>query len=254
MMSAGWWEWFITSKPIPVAKAPARPPSKSIGMTPPVPKGNDSSISAVPLQLVLVRVQPGRRITEGSADIGVVRESPQTYLAGAVLENGARLAEIHTDYVLLQRGGHSARLYLDQPSTAKNVGNSAMLEVGGVAQLPPPAKVTSRETLTDYIRPSPIYDGESLVGYQVYPGSSGAAFAQMGLQPGDVIVDVNGAPLSDPAAAWAILRQLTEGTVLSATVKRHGALANVSLDGTLIARAEEAKQQPPQTLLTSGAP
>ena len=254
MMSKGWWEWFIAPKPIPVAKAPAHPPSKAIGMAPPAPKGNDSSISPVPLHLVLVRVQPGRRITEGSADIGVVRESPQTYQAGALLENGARLAEIHTDYVLLQKGGHSARLYLEYASAVRRVGDAAMLEVGGVTQTPPPAKVTSRETLTDYIRPSPIYDGESLIGYQVYPGSKGAAFAQMGLKPGDVIVEVDGAPLSDPVAAWDTLRQLTEGTVLSAVVQRHGALEHVSLDGTLIARAEEAKQQPLQPLLSSGTP
>jgi hypothetical protein len=254
MMSKGWWEWFIAPKPIPVAKAPAHPPSKAIGITPPAPKGNDSSVSSVPLQLVLVRVQPGHRITEGSADIGVVRESPQTYLAGALLENGSRLAEIHTDYVLLQRDGHSARLYLENASAVRRVGDSAMLEVGGVTQTPPPAKVTSREILTDYIRPSPIYDGESLIGYQVFPGSNGAAFSQMGLQPGDVIVEVGGTALSDPVAAWDILRQLTAGTVLSAIVNRHGALEHVSLDGTLIARAEEAKQQPMQTLLTSGAP
>lgn len=110
MMSKGWWEWFTAAKPIVVAKPSARPPPKAIGIAPPAPKGNDSSISPVPLQLVLVRVQLGRRITEGSAEIGVVRESPQTYQAGALLENGARLAEIHSDYVTLRKDGHSAQL------------------------------------------------------------------------------------------------------------------------------------------------
>jgi type II secretion system protein C len=254
MMSKNWWAWFIEPKPTPVAKAPPHPPSKALGIAPPTPKGNDSSVSPVPLQLVLVGVQPGRTLTEGSAEIGVVRDSPQTYQAGALLENGARLAEIHTDYVLLQKGGHSGRLYLENVSTPGKVGDSALLAVGGPKEAPSPAKVTTREVLTDYLRPSPVYDGEILTGYQVYPGAKGAPFAQMGLQPGDVIVDLDGAPLSDPTTAWDLLRQLTEGTSLSATVKRHGTLEQITLDGGLILSAEEAKQQPTQAMLGPGNP
>ncbi len=254
MMSQAWWERFTAPKPIPVAKAPPRPPTKAIGIAPPVPKGNDSSISRVPLPLLLIRVHPGRNVAEGSADIGVVRESPQTYQAGALLENGSRLAEIHPDYVLLRMNGQGAKLYLVSALKNDKKGDAAMLMVGGPTEAPPPAKATSREILTDYIRPSPVYEGEHLVGYQVYAGSKAMPFTQMGLQPGDVIVEVNDTPLSDPASAWGNLRQLTDGSVLSAVVKRHGALVHVNLDGMLIARAEEARQQQAQVTPVPGRP
>jgi membrane-associated protease RseP (regulator of RpoE activity) len=242
IMSKGWWEWFPAPKPTVVAKAPARPPSKVSGIARLIPKGNDSSSSPVPLQLVLVRVQPGRTVQEGLAQMGVVRETPQTYQAGALLENGARLAEIHTDYVLLQKEGRSARLYLENAATARKVGDTTILMVGGPKAASPPTKITTREILTDY-----------MIGYQVYPGAISGPYYQMGLQPGDVIVEIDGTPLTDPASAWGMFRQLADGNVLSAVVKRRNGIEQLSLDGTMIARAEEAKaQQPAQAMLTPG--
>jgi type II secretion system protein C len=251
----GLWQRATAPKPVPIAMAPAHPPTKAIGITPRTPKGNDSSISPDPLNLTLVQVHLGRNATEGSAEIGVVRESPQTYQAGAVLENGARLAEIHSDYVLLRKGTKLARLYLDNAHSTAKSGDTAMLTVGGVKEAPPPAKVTSREILTDYIRPSPVYDGDTLVGFQVYPGAKTGPFTQMGLQAGDLITEIDGTSLSDPAVAWDIFHQLAEGNALSATVKRKGTVQSVSLDGSLIVSAEEARsQQATQAMLVPPGP
>ena len=247
-------EWFQKArepKPAPVAIAPARPPNKHIGIAPPKPKGNDSSVSPVPLKLLLVHANPARTLTEGTAQIGVVRESPQTYQGGAVLENGARLAEIHADYVVLEKANRSVRLYLDPNKSAPKGNDAALAMVGGV-KASPPAPITNRDVLTDYIRPSPVYEGETLVGYQVYPGNAAGPFTQMGLQPGDVITALNGTPLNDPTSAWDSLRQLTEGTALTAAVKRHGELVSVNLDGALIAKAEETKSHPPAPPMPPG--
>jgi type II secretion system protein C len=249
------WQRATAPKPISVAKAPVHPPNKPIGITPPAPKGNDSSVSQEPLNLMLVQVHLGRNATEGSAEIGVVRESPQTYQAGAMLENGARLAEIHSDYVLLKNGTKLARLYLENAHPTGKPGDVTVLTVGGIKEAPPPAKVTSREILTDYIRPSPVYEGETLVGYQVYPGAKSGPFTQMGLQSGDLIVEMNGTPLNDPAVAWDIFHQLADGSALPATVKRKGAAQSISLDGALILSAEESRsQQATQAMLVPPVP
>jgi hypothetical protein len=40
-------------------------------------------------------------------------ENPQNYVAGALLSNGAELTEIHTDYVVLERGGKRSRLRIE---------------------------------------------------------------------------------------------------------------------------------------------
>jgi hypothetical protein len=252
VFSREWWVQFTAPKPAPIVKAPVHVPTKAIGITPPLPKGNDSSASPVPLPLLLVSVKPGKTFKDGSAQIGVVRESPQTYQAGALLENGARLAEIHADYVLLEKNSQTARLYL---SNARETvpPNNAMLTVGG-KQLAPPAPITSREELTDYIRPSPVFDGEQIVGYQVYAGAKTGPFYQMGLMQGDVITAIDGSPLEDSSSAWEMLRGLTDGAVLSATIKRNGKILDVTLDGGVVASAEAARTQAPaQAMLTTGS-
>jgi hypothetical protein len=240
-----WSDRATAPKATPVEKVSTQPPTEAIGIAPIAPKGNDSSVSPVPLKLILVHVQPGGSADEGSAQIGVVRESPQTYQAGALLENGARLAEIYNDYVLLEKDGRTARLYLDRAATAGRIGDTAMLMVGGSKEAPPPAKVTSHDTLTDYIRPSPVYDGQSVVGYQVYPGANSSAFYQMGLKPGDLILEIDGILLTEQSSAWDILRQLTDGSVLSAVVRRSNGVEQVNLDGTFLVRAEESRSRGP---------
>jgi type II secretion system protein C len=235
------WQRGAAPRPVAAVKAPVAPPMKAIGVTPPTPKGNDSSISPIPLKLVLVAVHPGRTSAEGTAEIGVDRDSPQTYQAGAMLENGARIAELHTDHVLLKKAGRSMQLFLDSRAHPANGANLDLATVGGVKAAPTTS--IARDVLTAYMRPSPKYDGDTLVGYQVYPGANSGPFSQMGLQGGDVIVQISGIPLNDSASAWNILRQLEDGSVLSATVQRNGAQQNVTLDGTLIVRAEEVRSQ-----------
>jgi len=114
------------------APAPAsRPPTQPSGLAPPAPLGNDSSVSKVPLPLILAGTLPGRNAREGEALIGVNENSPQTYKAGALLINGARLVEIYPKYVVLEKDGRSARLYLQNTKGSADA-NDAVLAVGGV--------------------------------------------------------------------------------------------------------------------------
>jgi general secretion pathway protein C len=110
--------------------------------------------------------------------------------------------------------------------------------VGGTPP-PKPAVVTSHEILTDYIRPNPKYEGETLRGYEVYAGQSSGVFFQMGLQGGDVITAINGVPLSEPQSAIEQLRQLTQGVAVTATIERKGQSQTLSLDGALIIKDQE---------------
>lgn len=220
--------------------ASIRVPTKAIVVTPPVPTRNDSSLSPVPLPLFLVSVKPGRSIREGAAQIGVVRESPQTYQAGALLENGARLTEIHADYVLLERDGHTARLYLADARPGATADKLAM--VGGNERAAP-AAITSREPLTAYIRGGPLFEGTRVVGLRVYAGSRPEPFFRMGLQQGDVITAIDGVAVEDLTSSWERLRGIVDGAVLTASVKRNSEVLQVRLDGGLVASAEAAGSQ-----------
>ncbi len=238
--SRDWWDRFIASKsPVAMVLAPKRSPGKAVGIAPRMPKGNDSSLSKVPLPLMLLSVKPGRNTHEGFAEIGVVRESPQTYQVGALLENGARIEEIHSDHVLLRKGAQVVPLYLAAMNYARRE-HSVLLTVGGIA-IKKPSSAPTKEILTDYIRPSPLYDGTRLLGFQVFAGSKPGPFDQMGLKAGDVITEVDGISLQEPQSAWEILRQIADGAVLHALVKRGDVLEQVTLDGNLIELAEAAR-------------
>lgn len=214
--------------------------------------GTDSSLSPTPQKLHLVSTSPGRNARDGTAALGVDLKNPQTYGAGALLANGARLTEIHTDYVVLQRAGASMRLYRDGVATTPKDGQeSDLLLVGGPAPEPAPI-VTTHEVVTDYLRPSPVYDGQLIKGFVVYPGARTGVFSQLGLQAGDVITALNDTPFSDPTQAYELFRQLTSGVAMSATVERKGKVERLTLDGSHILADQERAKNPPVT--TSAMP
>jgi type II secretion system protein C len=230
---------------VPAVSTPAVATEQRQGATVPVPLGTDSSISKVPLPLFLIGTRPGRNSREGEALIGVNKDSPQTYTAGALLTNGALLVEIYPKYVVLEKNGKSARLYLqDTQDRASATQINNLLTVGGDPE-PEPVRASSSEELTDYIRPSPVYEGEVLKGYEVYPGQKSGVFARLGLQGGDVITALNDTPFADPQHAVALLQQLASGIAMTATIERKGKIERVTLDGAAILADARARQRAP---------
>jgi type II secretory pathway component PulC len=110
---------------------------------------------------------------------------------------------------------------------------------GGQSTPKPTAQVAaSREPITDYLRPNPVYDGDRLKGYEVYPGSKPGMFARLQLQPGDLVTHVDGASVADLAAGLDAFRPLLDGAPVTATVVRHGQSIGITIDGAAIFDAE----------------
>lgn len=213
-----------------------RPLSGPVLVVPPTPTGNDSSVSPTRRRLILVETSPGRNVREGVARLGVDPNSPQTYVAGALLVNGAKITEIYADHVVLEKDGRAVGLGLIGSQTAS--GSSAsdpLLFVGGAPPNSGPSVAPSKDILTDYLRPSPVFEGSKLAGYEVYAGDHAEVFAQLGLQDGDVIKAVDGAPVSDASATIRQLESLTQGRAVTASILRAGQLVTISLDGAVIA-------------------
>lgn len=246
---ASWWQrdGFI-KKDEHQAVAPQLPTPVSVqsgrSTEPPKPlSGTDSSISKTPLPLILTGTQPGRNATEGTAFLGVAKDNPQTYAAGAILANGARIKEIYADFIVLEKNGSAVKLYVDGKKQNTKALND-LLTVGGQPEVKL-AVATHREVLTDYIRPSPVYEGDMLKGYQVYAGQRAGVFSQLGLQNGDVILSLNDMAFTDPKHAIDMFRQLTEGVAMIATVERKGKRERISLDGARILEDQERLKNPP---------
>lgn len=110
------WPHPRTVHPSPSRLAPqaAKPSARS-----PVPDklasllGTDASSRNRPLKLVLVATRPGPTLGESTASLGTDPRNPQTYAGGAILSNGARIAEVRPDHIVLSQGGNKSTLRIE---------------------------------------------------------------------------------------------------------------------------------------------
>jgi len=208
--------------------------------------GSDDAGARTARTLILVDTSPGQDFREGTARLGTDARNPQTYVAGALLLNGSRLMEVYRDYIVLERDGQSARLYV-QGKAPKGEPESALTVVGAAyasrpSDAPSAYPVSSGDTRTaavnTYIRPNPVFDAEQLRGFAVYPGGQSGEFVKLGLQPGDVITAINGVGVTDGDQFMDALEQVTAGEVVEATIERRGSTQHVTLDGSAIGTRE----------------
>jgi len=217
----------------------ATPPGM-VGVVQPEPVGTDSSVAPSPVPLILKATRPGRNTREGHADLGVNPASPQTYRAGAILANGARIEEIYSDHVVLARDGQRVSLYVDGRAPVDSPPSDSVLLMVGGAKAPAPALPSSADELANYIRVAPVYQGDAVHALEVYSTQSSNVFTTLGLEPGDRITSVDGVAVTDSSAAIASLRRLTQGEALQVTVERGGRLQMISLNGLILTAARSA--------------
>jgi general secretion pathway protein C len=140
---------------------------------------------------------------------------------------GATLHAVYADRVVLNRGGvlEVLRLPKEFPAgTASVRRNVAAVSRTAVNQQPNIQNVVTQNAakLADVIRPTPYYVSGQMQGYRVYPGRDRRQFAALGLRPGDLIKDIDGAALTNPQQAAEIFQGLGEKDQVSVTVERNG--------------------------------
>lgn len=221
--------------------------------------GTDSSVHVTPTTLMLISTRPGKSPKQGIANIGTDAENPQTFVAGATLQNGATLAEIHDNRVVLEKSGRQAILYVTSadfvrdPSMNANgaateearlkrvAGDSSLATVGGPGAADRLIK-EPRDSRSGFIRVSQIVAHGLVEGYEVTPGADSAKFSRLGFRSGDVITNVDGAPLESESGVVALVDSLARGATLSVTVRRGNTVETLSVDGSapLATRPEPA--------------
>jgi general secretion pathway protein C len=102
----------------------------------------------------------------------------------------------------------------------------------------------------ELLRPQPVFAGGSLRGYRVYPGRNRAQFARLGLQPGDLVLAVNGAALDDPNRGLETLRGVGQGSAVTLTVERGGQQQQITVDPAAVAQELQA---PPEAAVVEDA-
>ncbi len=163
---------------------------------------------------------------ESLAIISERGSATKVFAVGDVIRTGTKLHSVYPDRVLLDRGGKIEALRLPKElgegqvqAIQPRASPSAQARTGtSVRQLID----QNAASLTEVIRPQPVFADGKQRGYRVYPGRQRQAFSQLGLRPGDLITEINGVALDDPTKGMEIFRSLGEATSVSVTVERNG--------------------------------
>jgi general secretion pathway protein C len=214
--------------------------------------GDPNDAPATTANLTLTGTLAGREPEHGWAIIGASGQTARVYATGTSLPGGSRLFAVYPDRVILERNGSRESLllprlsgvaggYAPQRAAAMAGGESPG---GSLADNVRQLLVQNPQAGGELLRPQPVFAGGSLRGYRVYPGRNRAQFTSLGLQPGDLVMAVNGAALDDPNRGLETLRGIGQGGAVTLTVERGGQQQQITIDPTAALQQMQATPAP----------
>jgi general secretion pathway protein C len=184
----------------------------------------DSTQNVTSLSLTLFGVRTNESSGGGSAIIAGEDGVQTSYAIGEEVAPGVTLDSVAFDHVILSRGGVKESLYLDQSVPAETVSPPAS---GTSATPPAPGGGLNAETLQKSIGFAPRNEGGRVTGLVLQARDDGTMLRLAGFQAGDIVVGVNGRPVSSAAD---IASQIRPGARLSVEVERGGAKVPIALN------------------------
>lgn len=175
---------------------PAPPPTQAVTAAPPpvVPQGPPIPPPADASQLRLFGVMGGGAI------IGLADGSQRYVPLGREVLPGLTLKRLEVHAAVLDSGGAEIRLGFDGPAGADAAPGQGAAAPAGDASL-------RQETQRYRLGLAPRTQAGRVTGFAVRPGAELPALARAGIQPGDVIVSVNGSVLNEEQMqelAWTL--------------------------------------------------
>ncbi|MFU8855730.1 MAG: type II secretion system protein GspC [Deferrisomatales bacterium] len=222
---------------------PARPePSEAQGPGAAAGQAVPSPAPRTPLNITLF----GTAVVEGGRSFALIQSGNEIKLVRADEEvaPAARLAEVRSDRILVDRAGAMEEVLLYPPETAQPAPARGPQPAAARAQpVPPPAPaaetvrqvdesnwlIDSREIeeaganlnqLMTQIRVVPNFADGQPDGFKVFAIRPGSLFARIGLQNGDVLKRVNGIELEGPEQAFQAYQALREETSIQIDLVR----------------------------------
>ncbi|MGD8629562.1 MAG: type II secretion system protein GspC [Gammaproteobacteria bacterium] len=189
------------------------------------------------LKLVLHGVLASDDPQHARAIIADPRGKEEQYAIGDNLPGNAELGEVHPDRVILKRNGRYETLRLpqdkqQQTNTISAVNTSLRSAPRSRVVRPGPEQrlqnITQRVrqnpvSLYEVVRPVPKQDEDgNIVGYTLQPGRDRELFTHLGLQAGDVVVQINDLKLDSAASSAQALRSVQNGQEVNMVVLRDG--------------------------------
>ena len=193
----------------------------------------------------------------GSAIISVAGGAQTTYRTGEPIGNtNARLHSVFFDSVRLDPGnGNLERLsFPDVAELAQNAGRpgaagnrSTPMPYRAPQTIGAPAAAVEAATgaaavFNQHIQVAPHTEGDQMIGFRLQPRNDSPVMSRLGLEPGDVLTEVNGMRLNDLRNVNAVLQALQQSPQANVKVRRNGVEQPMVIDMGQITRLADSLQ------------
>ena len=218
--------------------------------------GADGGSAVASSSLVLAGTIAYRDPGLGFAILGETAESTKFVRVGDVVPGGGKLKSVYADHVELDLNGSIQSVLLPRLTPGAGTVLASPLPTASVPEIvAPPRRAALPGTINramadnpayvaEIIRPTPVLMDGQLQGFRVYPGRDRGAFTSLGLQPGDLITQVNGSALTDPAKGLSAISGMQPGDRVNVTVSRNGVNRDITIDASQLAAAGAAATPP----------
>jgi general secretion pathway protein C len=181
------------------------------------------------LRAVFVSTDPG----QSTAIISQRNNSGKLYSPGDMLPGGAKLASVEATRVILSRAGTREELAFKSDFKAKKGIQAATIAPQQAAQTSPAAPANPQSNALQQINAQLAQDPDETLekmgvsrrsegGYRIGSTANQPFLAQSGLQPGDVVLSINGRPLGDINVDRLALTNLANAGSVSVELLRNG--------------------------------
>ena len=124
----------------------------------------------------------------------------------------------------------TVRFSLGTPETFETETINALIRLNFIVEEGPDISETVYGKRERTIRTTPYYSDGKVVGTRLYPGGDQQRFADLGFEPGDIVVGFDEYRVDDAVSADLFESSLRAGKVKSVTVQRREALVTVSIE------------------------
>jgi general secretion pathway protein C len=215
------------------------------------PQMDASAAPPTSMNLVLAGTWAAEDPEKGFAFIGESANAARMYGVGKSVRQGTVLHSVYADRVILDTGGQLEALMLPRLS------NASLAQMARPAARPPPQTNQFTENLrrmaetnpsafAEIVRPQPVFANGVQRGYRVYPGRNRQQFAKLGLQPGDLVLSINGTPLDDPQRGMEIFNTMGASDRVTVVVERNGQPQELSLNTATLSMPDANNTERPR--------
>lgn len=182
------------------------------------PAATANVVTSLQLTLFGIRMNEGSGL--GSAILAGPEGVQESYAVGDEIMSGVTLDVVHFDHVVVDRGGAKESLYLDQSIPAETAGGDVDTEQAAILSSRLMGGSAAAAAIANAVGLAPRKADGKVTGILVSPRGDGALFRAAGFKDGDIIVSVDGQPVSSTRDIAVLKNQIKPGASLSVEVER----------------------------------